>query len=115
MSDPSQPPPEDPPSDFSDSTDSDEDTPDESYLTSRLNIPPTLPPHKKHQRLLAVSNQVEKSFAVMAQKKRAASECEAVFESEKARLKDIRGSHRVVLEEYERRKVREGTILHPQP
>ena len=100
-------PPEDPPSDFSDSTDDDEDAPDEAYLTSRLSIPSSLPPHKRHQRLLAVSNQVEKSLAMMTQKKRAASECEAVFESEKARLKDLMISHEEIVAEYERRQVRQ--------
>ena len=55
--------PASPLSDFSDDTDSDSSLPAKGYLTSRLSIPTSLAPGKKHQRLLAEANSIEKLFA----------------------------------------------------
>ena len=90
-----------PVSDFSDDTDSDTSLPDTSYLASRLSIPTSLAPLKRHQALLKEANSIEKMFAEKDGKVRAASECEAVFESEKKRLSELQLSLQEASQNYE--------------
>eukprot|EP00520_Triparma_pacifica_P008880 CAMPEP_0118648866 /NCGR_PEP_ID=MMETSP0785-20121206/9393_1 /TAXON_ID=91992 /ORGANISM="Bolidomonas pacifica, Strain CCMP 1866" /LENGTH=1682 /DNA_ID=CAMNT_0006541105 /DNA_START=151 /DNA_END=5195 /DNA_ORIENTATION=+ len=82
--------PPSPVSDFSDDTDDDTSLPDEDYLASRLSISSSLLPWKRHQQLLAEANSIEKMFSEKDGKVRAAMECEAVFESEKKRLGELK-------------------------